>query len=106
MKNYGIRFFSLLLILSFLPAAVSLAQATNRPRNDEITNILSRFKNYRFGAVNIYEIMNTDELKEALKALRQSSQPGQQKEGASTGEECANRIEEEVQHRNERQIQV
>lgn len=54
--------------------------AKEKPHRDEITEILQQFKNYRYGAVNVYEVKETDELKEVLK-----SKAGAKKDLAAAG---------------------
>lgn len=45
-------------------------------RVDEIQSVLSSFKQYRFGAVNVYEITNTGEIKEILDAKKSAAEGG------------------------------
>lgn len=45
-------------------------------RVDEIQSVLSSFKQYRFGAVNVYEITNTSEVKEILDAKKSAADGG------------------------------
>lgn len=45
-------------------------------RVDEIQSVLSRFKQYRFGAVNVYEITNSQEIKEIMDAKKTAAEGG------------------------------
>lgn len=52
-------------IISFL--AAENTSAVERIRYDEITQILGSFKNYRYGAVNIYRVTKFEELNDIIK---------------------------------------
>ncbi len=54
-----------MIIISFL--AAENTSAVERIRYDEITQILGSFKNYRYGAINIYRVTKFEELSEIIK---------------------------------------
>lgn len=57
--------------ITFLCFSISGLQAQ---RVDDVSSILSKFKNYRFGAVNVYKITTPDEIKEILESKRKKKQ--------------------------------
>ena len=63
-------------------------------RVDEIQSVLSRFKQYRFGAVNVYEITSAQEIKEIMDAKKSAAEGGGDMKEA---EEILNSIKPEVQ---------
>ena len=68
-------FISILIVIGFVIFTNNniLAQ---KGRIDEIQSILSSFKQYRFGAVNVYEITSTSEIKEILDAKKTAAGGG------------------------------
>lgn len=66
MKRFSLK---QLLLLSFFSLLITnLAMSQGKLDRDEIRDILKQFKNYRYGDVSIFEVRNTDELKESLKS--------------------------------------
>lgn len=65
-----INFVKILSMASLLAVWLSSTSNLEAQRIDDVSNILQKFKNYRFGAVNIYQITTPDELKEILNAKR------------------------------------
>lgn len=68
MNKSTIKVYAVFLIL--FGFALSSLQAQ---RIDDVTSILSKFKNYRFGAVNVYKITTPDELKEIIESKRKKA---------------------------------
>lgn len=84
MNKIRFRVYSLLVIISCL--AITTLQAQ---RIDDVTSILSRFKNYRFGAVNVYKITTPDEIKEIVESKRKKKTNS----GAAAGDSCVKQVE-------------
>ena len=68
MNKSTIKVYAVFLVL--FGFALSSLQAQ---RIDDVTSILSKFKNYRFGAVNVYKITTPDELKEIIESKRKKA---------------------------------
>lgn len=79
-----------LFVFSFI--ASQLADASARNQRDQVERILQNFKNYRYGAVSIYEVKEADELKDFLKSKRKAITGGP----ATEGKECLNDATPEV----------
>lgn len=58
-----------ILVLAFTVLLISENEvwAKDKPHNDEITALLKSFKNYRYGRINVWEVISKDELKEFYK---------------------------------------
>lgn len=84
MNSIKFKVYALLVVLCCITISGMQAQ-----RIDDVTNILSRFKNYRFGAVNVYKITTPDEIKEIVEAKRKKKTNA----GASTGDSCIKQVE-------------
>ena len=67
MKNKS-TLFLLLLMLFFLYEQAEVQAGKEKPRSDEVSQALKAFKNYRFGRVNVWEVVNKEELKEFWKS--------------------------------------
>lgn len=80
---------TLIVLLTFSP--MIFAQGG---RVDEIQSVLSRFKQYRFGAVNVYEITSAQEIKEIMDAKKSAAEGGSDLKEA---EEILSSIKPEVQ---------
>lgn len=65
MNSFKIKALTLVALAMILSTMGLQAQ-----RIDDVTSILTRFKNYRFGAVNVYKITTPDELKEIVESKR------------------------------------
>lgn len=65
MNSFKIKVYALLVAIFVFSSLGLEAQ-----RIDDVSSILSRFKNYRFGAVNVYKITTPDEIKEILETKR------------------------------------
>ncbi|MFA7326908.1 MAG: hypothetical protein WC121_09605 [Candidatus Kapaibacterium sp.] len=65
MNSFKIKVYALFVAIFVLSSLGLEAQ-----RIDDVSSILSRFKNYRFGAVNVYKITTPDEIKEIVESKR------------------------------------
>jgi len=83
----------IIIVISLLIASPLLFSQNGRV--DEIQNVLSRFKQYRFGAVNVYEIVNSAEIKEIMDAKKAAVDGGGD---LKKGEELLKSITPEVQN--------
>lgn len=72
--------------ITFLCFSISGLQAQ---RIDDVSSILSKFKNYRFGAVNVYKITTPEEIKEIVESKRKKATPG----GGDADEKCVEEVE-------------
>lgn len=79
--------------------------AADRPQNDEISNILQKYKNYRFGAVNVYEILNVEEVKEYRKS-KSAPDAVDAEESASCLEELSDEVNQLVQNGVEEELDI
>lgn len=61
-------------------------------RIDDVSSILSRFKNYRFGAVNVYKITTPDEIKEILESKRKKKAAA----GGAVDEKCLETVDPNI----------
>ncbi len=78
-----------MMILALSLAAVPAISQNNMPTNDEIAKVLQSFKNYRFGAISMYEVIDVTELKEWRKIRFSKSDAVSQEESA----ECIKQLE-------------
>jgi hypothetical protein len=60
--------FLVVLAFAFLLLSESDVWAKDKPHNDEVTALLKNFKNYRYGRINLWEVISKDELKEFYKS--------------------------------------
>lgn len=90
--TYKSKSFIVVIISLLLVAPVLFAQGG---RVDEIQSVLSRFKQYRFGAVNVYEIVNSQDLKDIMDAKKTAVDGGGD---LSKAEELLKSIEPEMQN--------
>ena len=74
MNKFKFQVYAVIVVLCCF--AISGLQAQ---RVDDVTKILQKFKNYRFGAVNVYKITTPDEIKEIVDSKRKK------KAGAGAG---------------------
>jgi hypothetical protein len=89
---YKSKSFIVVIISLFIVSPILFAQGG---RIDEIQNVLSRFKQYRFGAVNVYEITNSADIKEIMDAKKSAADGGGD---IKKGEELLESITPEVQN--------
>lgn len=79
MNSFKIKVYALFVAIFVLSSLGLEAQ-----RIDDVSSILSRFKNYRFGAVNVYKITTPDEIKEIVESKRKKKASA----GGATDEKC------------------
>lgn len=89
MINKKLSMILALVSLVLLPSVI-FSQAT---RVDEIQSVLSRFKQYRFGAVNVYEISNIADIKKIMDAKKTEASGGAVIEGV---EELLSSVSEQI----------
>ena len=78
MNSFKVKVYALLVAIFVLSSLGLEAQ-----RIDDVSSILTRFKNYRFGAVNVYKITTPDEIKEIVESKRKKKATG-----GATDEKC------------------
>ncbi len=86
----------LALVLAIGAFDFDAAGAQDKRPNDEVANILQKFKNYRFGAVSIYQVTDVDEIKEYRKSKSTAGDETTEKEGAACVDELSDRIKKFV----------
>lgn len=84
MNSFKIKVYALLVAIFVLSSLGLEAQ-----RIDDVSSILTRFKNYRFGAVNVYKITTPDEIKEIVETKRKKKTAA----GGATDEKCLEEVE-------------
>lgn len=87
MNSFKIKVYALFAAIFVLSSLGLEAQ-----RIDDVSSILSRFKNYRFGAVNVYKITTPEEIKEILESKRKKKAAA----GGAVDEKCLETLDPSV----------
>lgn len=87
MNSFKIKVYALFVAIFVLSSLGLEAQ-----RIDDVSSILSRFKNYRFGAVNVYKITTPDEIKEIVESKRKKKSAA----GGAMDEKCLEEVDPNI----------
>jgi len=96
MNSFKVKVYAV--FITFLCFSISGLQAQ---RVDDVSSILSKFKNYRFGAVNVYKVTTPDEIKEILESKRKKKAGNA---GGADSETCLKDAEQGIKDIVEREI--
>lgn len=87
MNSFKIKVYAIFVAI-FVVSSIGL----DAQRIDDVSSILSRFKNYRFGAVNVYKITTPEEIKEIVESKRKKKAGA----GGATDEKCLEEVDPNI----------
>lgn len=87
MNSFKIKVYAIFVAI-FVISSVGL----DAQRIDDVSSILSRFKNYRFGAVNVYKITTPEEIKEIVESKRKKKAGA----GGAGDEKCLEEVDPNI----------